>query len=266
MPASGARNGLATRLTVRSLGRCLHSKSVIGCRYQTDTATYHRRRLRVCHLVMVGRAESHSRGPGPSWKSSPVALPGGREISVQVSEDEELAYLDKLKERFEKANPGSTFKVTRRTIAPHDPVEVTHPVSWPLKLWPRFGVKVALNVGRALWGEEWLESDHGMLLHRILWDKEIQVGANAFPNGKVPGAGLAGYEPGPDHVLYVNTAMNGEPMLLIQLFGEQTYGVQLGPFKLPEKTVWILHVHQRTSEHISLDEFFGRIIIVAAET
>jgi hypothetical protein len=84
---------------------------------------------------------------------------------------------------------------------------------------------------------------------------------NPFPTAGAIGAELPAYEPGPDHVLWANNCPNGEPMLLIQLFGEETYGVPLGPFALPEKTVWLLHVHQGTYEHMTEDEHFRRILM-----
>jgi hypothetical protein len=84
---------------------------------------------------------------------------------------------------------------------------------------------------------------------------------NPFPTAGAIGAGLPDYEPGPDHLLWANNGPKGEPMLLIQLFGEQTYGVPLGAFTLPEKTVWLLHVQQGTYEHITEDEHFRRILM-----
>ena len=80
-----------------------------------------------------------------------------------------------------------------------------------------------------------------------------------LPTGKVPWS-TPGYEPGPDHVLFVNTGIDGRPMLLISLFGEETYGVPLGDDPLPANTVWLLHVRERNDERISRDEFFQRII------
>ena len=97
------------------------------------------------------------------------------------------------------------------------------------------------------------------MLHRLLWNEETKIKMKPLPTGKVPWSGH-GYEPGADHVLYVNTGLDGRPMLLISLFGEETYGVPLGDESLPEKTVWLLHVHERSDERISLDEFFRRII------
>jgi hypothetical protein len=136
---------------------------------------------------------------------------------------------------------------------------VTFPFSISTTLWPRFAVKVALNVGRELFGQAWLLSEHGSMLHRLLWNEETKIKMKPLPTGKVPWSGH-GYEPGADHVLYVNTGSDGRPMLLISLFGEETYGVPLGDESLPEKTVWLLHVHERSDERISLDEFFRRII------
>lgn len=207
-----------------------------------------------------GRITFTRNGPELEIFPNRIALGDGTS-TIQISADEELAYLEKLRTRFEKANPGFTFEVGSRSIGPHVPVDVRHPITWSLNLWPRFGVKVALNVGRELWGEEWLRSEHGMLLHRLLWGTETKIQMNPFPTTGAIGAELPDYEPGPDHLLWANNGPKGEPTLLIQLFGEQTYAVPLGAFTLPEKTVWLLHVHQGTYEHVTEDEHFRRILM-----
>jgi hypothetical protein len=208
-----------------------------------------------------GRITFKADGNGPELEIFPsrIDLGDGRS-TIQISVNQELAYLEKLRQRFEKANPGFTFEVSSREIASHDPVEVTHPITWSLTLWPRFGVKVAMNVGRELWGKNWLTSDHGMLLHRLLWGTETRIKMNPFPTTGPISQGLP-IENGPDHLLWVNRGPRGEPMLLIQLFGEETYGVPLGPSTLPEKTVWLLHVHQGSHEHVTEDEYFHRILM-----
>lgn len=48
--------------------------------------------------------------------------------------------------------------------------------------------------------------------------------------------------------------------LNIALFGEDTYGVPLGPDPVPYQIVWILHTHEERCERLTLDEFWGRII------
>lgn len=99
-----------------------------------------------------------------------------------------------------------------------------------------------------------------MLLHRLLWNTEAKVRMNPFPTSGAIGTQLPGYEPAPDHLLWANLGLNGEPMMMIQLFGEEIYGVPLGPFGLPEKTVWLLHVHERSCEQLTEDDLLRRIL------
>jgi HNH endonuclease len=180
-------------------------------------------------------------------------------IDARLSADNETETLRKWQARFERDNPGFTWQIRDRQVEPRDHIDVTFPFSMSMTLWPRFAVKVGLNVGRELFGQAWLESEHGMTLNRLLWNTETKIQMKPLPTGRLPWS-IRGYEPGPDHVLYVNIGVDGRPMLLISLFGEETYGVPLGDEPLPEKTVWLLHVHERSEERISRDEFFRRII------
>jgi len=72
---------------------------------------------------------------------------------------------------------------------------------------------------------------------------------------------LAGPRPRswPGSCLFAMRGLQG-PMLLIALFGEQTYGVPLGDQRLPQETVWLLHVRDRNYETISADDFYARVI------
>lgn len=102
-----------------------------------------------------GRITFDGDGRGPELEIFPSRVDlGDGKSKIQVSVDQEVAYLNKLRARFESANPGLTFAVSAREVAPHVPVEVTHPISWSLTLWPRFAVKVALNAGRSFWGAQ----------------------------------------------------------------------------------------------------------------
>lgn len=179
-------------------------------------------------------------------------------INIRVSADEEEAYLKTARERFERDNPGFTWEVRRREVEPHEPVDTSFLFSTSMTLWPRFAVKVASNVGREIYGLPWLESPHGKLLHRLLWDEETSVRMQPWPTASIPWGGL-GYEPGPDHVLCAMRGLQG-PMLMLVLFGEQTYGVPLGNQPLDEEAVWLLHVDERTYERTTGEDFFGRII------
>lgn len=183
-------------------------------------------------------------------------------LRITVSVDDEAEYLAKKLKRFERDNPGFTWEIAKREVAPDVPLDVIFPFSMPLTLWPRFGVKVALTVGRELYGEHWLRSDHGLLLNRLLWGQETKVGMNPLPTKETFWAG-SGWTPSPDHVVIV---MEGHvvPMVLITLFGEDTYGVPLGEPPPGGGAAWLLHARDATWERLSADDFVTRIVAAVA--
>jgi hypothetical protein len=217
---------------------------------------------RVTATVADGRTAVVTLTPG-GWELElpPSNRPGEEDGSLQitVSLDDEAEYIAKKVARFKRDNPGFTWEITKREAAPQDPLDVSFPFSIPMKLWPRMGVKIALTVGRELFGQPWLRSDHGLLLHRLLWDEERQVGMNPLPTKQTIWAG-SGWEPPPNHVLMTVDTF-GTPMLLISLFGEDTYGVPLGDTLPPGGSAWVLHTHDRKWERMTADDFISRIVV-----
>jgi HNH endonuclease len=220
---------------------------------------------RVRATVADGRTAVVTLNPG-GWKldlpPSSRSGAGGGALQITVSVDDEADYIAKKIKRFERDNPGFTWQITKRQIVSDAPLDVSFPFSIPLTLWPRFAVKVALTVGRELYGEEWLRSDHGLLLHRLLWNEEQKVRMNPLPTKSTIWAGL-GWTPPPNHV-FVTVDSYGAPMLLITLFGEDTYGVPLGAPAPPGGAAWVLHTHGRTWERLSADDFITRIVAATA--
>jgi hypothetical protein len=131
-----------------------------------------------------------------------------------------------------------------------------------MTLWPRFAVKVALTVGRELHGEQWLRSDHGLLLNRLLWGQEEKVQMNPLPT-KQPFWAQSGWTPPPNHVVITMDGYSG-PMVLITLFGEDSYAVPLGDPQPPGGVAWVLQTHGRTWERLSADDFITRIVAAVA--
>ena len=180
-----------------------------------------------------------------------------------MSVDDEADYLTKKLKRFERDNPGFTWKTTEREIAPHDPLDVTFPFSIPMTLWPRMGVKIALTVGRELFGAGWLQSDHGRLLHRLLWNREQNVRMNPLPTKRTIWA-ASGWEAPANHVVLVLARVMTTPMVLITLFGEDTYGVPLGQPPPSVGAAWVLHPRERKCERLSADDFLTRKVAATA--
>ena len=116
-----------------------------------------------------------------AWYSAQAPAPLGTRSDITASVDDEADYIAKNVNRFERDNPGFTWQVAKREFSPHVPLDVTFPFSIPMTLWPRFAVKVALAVGREMYGENWLGSEHGLLLNRLLWDREHKVKMNPLP-------------------------------------------------------------------------------------
>jgi hypothetical protein len=183
-------------------------------------------------------------------------------LQITVSVDDEAEYIAKKLKRFERDSPEFTWKIAKREIAPHVPLDVSFPFSVPLTLWPGFGVKVALAVGRELHGEQWLRSDHGLLLNRLLWGREKKIGMNPLPTKQTFWA-RSGWTPPPDHLVIVMDGHIG-PMALITLFGEDSYAVPLGNPPPPGGAAWVLHTHDRTWERLSADDFITRIVAAVA--
>ncbi len=148
-----------------------------------------------------------------------------RALQITVSVDDAAEYIGKKLKRFERDNPGFTWKIAKREIAPHVPLDVSFPFSMPLTLWPRFGVKVALTVGRELHGEQWLGSNHGLLLNRLLSGPRRSSNESSTDE-----ADVLGWTPPPDHVVIAMDGYNEYtgPMVLITLFDENSYAVPLG--------------------------------------
>ena len=220
---------------------------------------------RVEASVADGRKAFVTLNPG-GWDLEilPSSRPGedNGALQISVSVDDEAAYIATKLKRFERDNPGFTWKTAKRELAPHVPLDVRFPFSIPMTLWPRLAVKVALTVGRELYGEDWLRSNHGLLLHRLLWDQERTVRMNPLPTKKTIWP-VSGWKPPPDHVL-MTVDTYGTPMLLITLFGEDTYGVPLGETPPPGGAAWVLHTHERTWERLSADNFIRRIVAATA--
>ena len=193
---------------------------------------------RVNAKVADGRTAIVTLSPG-GWELElpPSARPGTqREDSLQitVSVDDEAEYIAKKVKRFEPPdNRGFTWQVAKRELTPNVPLDVSFPFSIPMTLWPRFAVKVALAVGREMYGENWLGSEHRLLLNRLLWDREHKVKMNPLPTKGAFWARI-GWTPPPDHVVMTIDGDSG-PMMLITLFGEDTYGVPLGDASPPPR-------------------------------
>jgi hypothetical protein len=220
---------------------------------------------RVEATVADGRKAFVTLNPG-DWDLEvlPSSRPGEADgaLQISVSVDDEADYIAKKLKRFERDNPGFTWKTTKRDIAPHVPVDVSFPFSIPMTLWPRMGVKVALTVGRELFGESWLLSDHGYLLHRLLWNEEQVIRMNPLPTKTAIWAGL-GWQPPPNHVIFVLAGMI-TPMMLMTLFGEDTYGVPLGQTPPPGGAAWVLDTHEARWERLGADDFIAQIVAATA--
>jgi hypothetical protein len=122
--------------------------------------------------VADGRPAIVTLSPGGWELELPPSNRAGEEdgaLEIAVSVDDEAEYIAKKIKRFERDNPGFTWKTTKREVSPVVPLDVSFPFSIPMTLWPRFAVKVAVTVGRELHGEQWLRSDHALLLNRLLW-------------------------------------------------------------------------------------------------
>ena len=220
---------------------------------------------RVNATVADGRTAIVTLNPGGWDLELPPSSRSGEadgELQITVSVDDEADYIATKIRRFERDNPGLTWKTAKREIAPHVPLEVSFPFSIPMTLWPRFGVKVALTVGRELHGEAWLRSEHGLLLHRLLWNQEQKVRTNPLPTKSTIWA-RSGWTPPPDHIL-MTVDTHGTPMLLITLFGEDTYGVPLGERPPVGGAAWVLHTREARWERLSADDFVTRIVAATA--
>jgi hypothetical protein len=222
---------------------------------------------RVPAKVTDGRTAIVTLSPG-GWElelppSTSPGTEGADSLQITVSTDDEAEYIATKVKRFERANPGFTYKTTKRELAPHGPLDVSFPFSIAMTLWPRFAVKVALTVGREVYGEDWLTSEHGLLLNRLLWGRETDVVMKPLPTKGAFWAGST-WSPPPDHVVMTMDGYTG-PMMLLTLFGEDSYGVPLGPTSPPPGGVaWVLHTHERTHERLSTEDFITRIVASAA--
>ena len=185
---------------------------------------------RVTAKVADGRAAVVTLSPG-RWEpkvppSTSIGGEGADSLQITVSVDDEAEYIATKVERFERANPGFTYKTTRREPTPHSPLDASFPFSIPMTLWPRFAVKVAVTVGREVYGEDWLTSEHGLLLNRLLWGRETNVVMKPLPTKRVFWAGST-WSPPPDHVVMTMDGSTG-PMMLLTLFSEDSYGRAAG--------------------------------------
>jgi hypothetical protein len=73
----------------------------------------------------------------------------------------------------------------------------------------------------------------------------------------------SGWEPPANHVVLV-LARASTPMVLITLFGEDTYGVPLGTPPPSMGAAWVLHTRERKCERLSANDFLTRIIAETA--
>lgn len=223
---------------------------------------------RVNAKVADGRTAIVTLAPG-GWElelppSTRPGTEGAGSLQITVSVDDEAEYIATKVERFERDNPGFTHKTTKRELSPKVPLDVSFPFSIPMTLWPRFAVKVALTVGRELYGESWLNSDHGRLLNDLLWNRETSIVMKPLPT-KGAFWSPSDWSPPPDHVLTVTNTYDGEAMMLLTLFGEDSYGVPLGPDSAPSVgAAWVLHTHGRNHERLTFEDFVTRIVIATA--
>ena len=220
---------------------------------------------RVNATVADGRPAIITLRPGGWELELPPSSRAGNDdgtLEITVSIDEEAEYISRKIKRFERDNPGFTWGTTKRQITPHVPLEASFPFSIPFTLWPRFAVKVALNIGRDLHGDTWLRSDHWFLLNRLLWGHEKQVAMKPLPTKRAFWA-RSGWTPPPDHVIM--TLHDPEnPMVLITLFGEDSYAVPLGEPSPPGGAAWVLHTQERTWERMSAEGLITRIVAAVA--
>ena len=120
---------------------------------------------RVNAKVADGRTAIVTLSPG-GWELElpPSARPGTQRddsLQITVSVDDEAEYIAKKVKRFERDNRGFTWQVAKRELSPHVPLDVSFPFSIPMTLWPRFAVKVALAVGREMYGRTGLAPSTG---------------------------------------------------------------------------------------------------------
>jgi hypothetical protein len=180
-------------------------------------------------------------------------------INLRISADDEPEYLEKKLARLQKANPGFRYEVGTRTISKAAAETFSFDFSISQRLWPRFAIKVALNVGREVYGQDWLTTPHAMLLHEILWDRDTQTVMKPLPTRDVLWK-RSGWSAVPNHVVMaVNTPWG--PFLNLALFGEDTYGVPLGDQSIQKETVWLLHTHEERCECLSTNDFWMRVIV-----
>jgi hypothetical protein len=131
-------------------------------------------------------------------------------------------------------------------------------------LWPRFGAKLALNIGRELLGPVWLRSPCAAYLHELFWDRPAIAPLPFTELEHLPiraaAEQLNGYKPPPNHVIIVVNTGDG-PMMELVLFSEDTYHVPLGGPAIVQETAWILNTHMGSYERMTHQELLRRTVL-----
>ena len=161
-------------------------------------------------------------------------------------------------ERLKRDHPGRDVEIVEiesRVI--EEPVLTFH-FELNKTLWPRFGAKVALNIGRELLGPGWLNSSWAAYLRELFWGRPAVAPVPFSELDPLPiratGEQLGGYKPAPHHIiLVVNTATG--PMMEIVLFSEDTYHVPLGGLAIVQQTAWIVDTYTGSYQRMGYTDF-----------
>jgi hypothetical protein len=164
----------------------------------------------------------------------------GTTLITEIGDGAEIAAkeLPRMEQRARELHGDGGFRVESSIEQIRDEGELSILTSLSMTLWPRFGAKLGLALGREALGDGWLHSQDAARLRRLLWNEPDAPQAQPLPEHVEAGDVFALIAPPPTHLVYVGNFHRGCG-LIVQLFGTLRYAVPLSDtITLVEPAVW----------------------------